>query len=198
MSLVFDRKKTVEKKGEAAVEIYIYLGRTERKYITYGTCNPIEWRRMQRSADLMKEVSMYAQVVDEMVAHHEEMTIPNFEAHIGIAPKENKVDAKRKKMIASPNGFIEFILEESAKENLQDTTRRRIKSALDAMERYGKILRFADLTDKNVRGFDEFLRREDRTRTDICLNNYHKVVKKYSRLAYQLDYTSSSQQMRSW
>lgn len=28
VSVVFDRKKTVEKRGEGAVEIYIYLGRT--------------------------------------------------------------------------------------------------------------------------------------------------------------------------
>lgn len=36
VTVIFDRKKQVEKRGSGKVELRIYLGRTERKYISLG------------------------------------------------------------------------------------------------------------------------------------------------------------------
>ena len=38
VSVVFDRKRTLDKKGEGKVEICIYFNRIERKFITIKTC----------------------------------------------------------------------------------------------------------------------------------------------------------------
>ena len=43
-SVVFDRKNQLAAKGEGKVEIYIYLTRTQKKYITIKTCTESEWK----------------------------------------------------------------------------------------------------------------------------------------------------------
>ncbi|MCQ2095222.1 MAG: site-specific integrase [Bacteroidaceae bacterium] len=119
----------------------------------------------------------------------EEMTIENYNRHLGITPKkETKKQEERRKRMSSPRGFLDFIEEEMAKENLHEGTLKRRRVVVSALERYDNLNRFADVTPENVKGFDQFLRDEDKSRTDVALNNYHKVVKKYARLAYQLDY----------
>ena len=55
------------------------------------------------------------------------------------------------------------------------------------MERFGRLLSFSDLTDKNVKAFDDFLR-EEAPRSQPTIHAYHKVIKMYTRLAHQLGY----------
>ena len=135
------------------------------------------------------ELAVYQNIAENMQKCGEEMTIENYNRHLGISSKkETTKQEERRKRMSSPRGFLDFIEEEMAKENLQEGTMKRRRVVVSALERYDKLNRFADVTPENVKGFDEFLREEDKNRTEVALNNYHKVVKKYSRLAYQLDY----------
>lgn len=188
ISVVFDRKNKVETTGRGKVELCVYLAKGERKYITLKDCNPFEYKAYLQSRELRLELTVYRTIVDNMSKYGEEMTIANFNRHIGVTTKEEDTkQQERRRRISSEKGFLEFIEEEMQKEDLQEGTLKRRKVVIAALERYGKLNRFADLSSENVKGFDEFLRKEDRTRTDVALNNYHKVLKKYSKLAYQLD-----------
>lgn len=189
VSVIYDRKKKVERLGYGNVDICIYLGNGERKFITVHNCNPIEWETYQQSKELRTEILVYKSIAENMHKCGEEMTIENYNKHLGITTKkQDKKQQERRKRMASNRGFIEFIEEEIAKEDIQKGTKKHKKVVISALERYGKLSRFADLTPDNVKGFDEFLRRENKSRTDVSLNNYHKAVKMYARLAYQLDY----------
>ncbi len=90
VSVVFDRKKHLSTKGEGKVELCIYLGRNERKFVTIKTCNPISWERYQKSNELRKQFSMYHQVVQKMYDSGEEMTVANLNYHLGIEPAKPK------------------------------------------------------------------------------------------------------------
>ena len=189
ITVVYDRKKKVETTGRGKVELSIYLAKGERKYVTIKECSPVEWRTYRQSRELHVEVLVYKGIAENMQKCGEEMTIENYNRHLGITPKKKETkQQERHKRMSSPRGFLDFIEEEMAKENLQEGTLKRRRVVVSALERYDNLNRFADVTPENVKGFDEFLRKEDKTRTDVALNNYHKVVKKYSRLAYQLDY----------
>lgn len=48
----------------------------------------------------------------------------------------------------------------------------------------GKIKSFEDLTPRKLKQWDEWLR-EDGTRSDTCIYNYHKRIKPYIRSAYE-------------
>lgn len=189
ISVVYDRKKKACKTGIGKVELSVYLSREERKYITIKSCNPIEWQQFSKSKELASEISLYENIILNMVRCEEALTIANLDRHLGKAPdSEKRQDQARRKRLNSSMGFIEFIKEEMEKEGLSKGTLIRRKVVIDALERYGHLNSFADLTSQNVKGFDDFLRKEDKTRTESCLNNYHKVVKKYSRLAFEMDY----------
>lgn len=188
-SVVFDRRNQVEKLGYGKVDVCVYLRRGERKFITLRDCTPIEWKKYQQSKELRMELAVYQNIAENMQKCGEEMTIENYNRHLGISSKkETTKQEERRKRMSSPRGFLDFIEEEMAKENLQEGTMKRRRVVVSALERYDKLNRFADVTPENVKGFDEFLREEDKNRTEVALNNYHKVLKKYSRLAYQLDY----------
>ena len=188
VSVVYDRKKRVEKTGEGNVEICIYLKRNVRKFIIWRSCNPLEWRQYKKSDELRKEIALYQQVLDKMVKNDEELSVANFNNHLGI---ENKpVKKVREKNISSPQGFIEFMNKEINKEKLALGTMRRKKVTIDALHRFGKLSSFSQLTPENVKAFDDFLQSEC-NRTLVTLNNYHKTLRKYTQLAFLLGYIES-------
>ena len=189
VSVIYDRKKNVEKTGVGKVDICIYFNHYERKFITVNSCTPYEWKQYQNSKELRMEMNIYRTIAENMKKCGEELNLENFNKHLGVTTKKQDSKLlKRRKRMSSPTGFIDFIKEEMAKENLREGTLKRRKVVLDALERYGELNRFADVTPENIKAFDEFLRKEDKNRTDVAINNYHKVLKKYAKEAYDRDY----------
>ena len=66
VSVIYDRKKRVKATGEGKVEFYIHFSRYEKKYVTIKTCNPIEWRKYQKSDEFRLELALYHQVTKKM------------------------------------------------------------------------------------------------------------------------------------
>lgn len=189
LSVVFDRKKKVKVTGIGKVEIHVYKGRNQRKYISLRDCNELEWRHFSSSQALKDEVAIYENIVANMIKNGEELTIEMFNTHTGIQFVEEKNEVKQKRL--AKTGFIDFLRESIEKEHMAAGTIRRKKVVLEAVIRYGKIKKFSDLTELNIRNFDEFLRSETE-RTDVTLNNYHKEMRKYIKLAFQLGYVDKN------
>lgn len=192
VSVVYDRKKEVVKKGLGKVEIRIYLGDGVRKYVTINNCDPFAWKEYQQSEELRTQVAIYKHVVELMEKNGEELTIENINAHIGIDSARSREKREVREKQASRIGFIDFYKEQLMKEKIKPGTMKRRFVVLEALKRYGKLNRFSDLTPKNVKGFDDFLHEEDPSRAQPTIHDYHKVVKKYTTLAYQLDYISDN------
>ena len=189
VSVVYDRKKRVSAIGEGKVEILIYFSKTEKKYITVYTCTPHTWKRYQLSSELRNEVAMYHEVVKKMVSSFEPLTIANLNHHLGIEPKERAKNNKQE-LLVQKDGFIVFMEECMKKEKFSAGTMSHKKVVIDALNRFGRLSRFKDLTPENVRAFDEFLC-EETGRTRTTLHNYHKNLRKYVRMAFQMGYISA-------
>lgn len=188
VKVVYDRKKRVERTGVGMVELFIYLSFYEKTYIKVCECNSIKWKTYQFSQELKKEMIPYEAVCQSMAKNGEEMTIANFKAHLGIS--DNRVETNHKmKLLHSQTGFVEFIEEEMKKESICPATLKRRDVVINAMKRSNMLLKFSDLTPTKLRAFDEFLRTEEGTsRTTVSINNYHKTLKRYTKLAVQLEY----------
>lgn len=183
VSVVYDRKKRVEKKGLGKVELQIRLTRTCRKYIVIDECTPKEWKTLQKSKEILSQKLRYEQIVSSMDCLGEEMTLENLNKHLGIETKPKVVKSEE-----VPNqlneSFLDFMRDEILKDKTRETTKRQKFVALDALTRWGKLKKFADLTPAKLKAFDEWLRK-DGTRTDVAVFNYHKRIKPYTRLAYE-------------
>ena len=189
VSVVYDRKKRVNATGEGQVELCIYLSRTERKFLTVHKCNPLAWARYQKSNELRTKVAMYQDVVQRMFDSSEEMTLANLNKHLGISPVP-KIKKEKEKKLSNPNGFIDFMIENINKEDFSPGTKAHKTVAVDSVKRFGMINSFESLIPENIKAYDEFLHNEYK-RTQTTINNYHKVLRKYTQLAFLLGYIQS-------
>lgn len=188
---VFDRKKAVESTGEGVVEIYIYLGNGEKKYIRYRICNGVEWRSFQKSRELQSEIFLYERLIEKMEKLGEPMTIETLNKHLGDSQSAAKrVKQQKQTYISSPTGFIDFMQDEMKKKGakLKARTLAKRNVIIRALEKFG-LTSFHDITACNIRDFDFSLHNEEGvTRTDRTIYGYHKIIKHYTQLAKRLEY----------
>ncbi len=197
VSVVFDRKKkaNTNKSGKGKIELYIRLNRECRKYLTIGECSPAEWKAGLFATEAIEKQATYELKMVEFVKSGVEQSLDNLNRFLSIGQEAKKSDVvsvkpdvpKRKRgRPKNPlkESFLDFMRDEIIKEHSKDSTKRQKMVALDALERWGKIKTFEDLTPAKLRAWDEWLR-EDGTRSDPAVHNYHKRTKPYVRLAYE-------------
>lgn len=103
------------------------------------------------------------------------MTIVNFNAHV------NEENERKRSKNPLRSSFIEFMRTEIQREKNRYGTLRHKLHVLQTLECYGKIKYIADLTPANIRAFDRWLH-DTGDRTDVTVWNYHKRIKKYTRM----------------
>ena len=190
VTVVFDRKKTAAKNGTGKIELQVRLTRTCRKYIVVDECSPIRWRTRRINKDVFEEQLRIEKIVESMECLGEPMTLENLNVHLGIEnkpkPKSSSSKQPKEKKAKNPlkESFLDFMRDEIVKERSKESTKKQKMVAYDALVRWGKIETFADLTPPKLKAWDEWLR-EDGTRSDPAVYNYHKRLKPYVRSAYE-------------
>ena len=182
VSVVFDRKKMLKKRGVGTIEIRIYLARDQRKYYSMGTASPQEWKSIAQREDISAKIESFQKIVNAMEILGEDMTIANFEAHITSEEKKKKENDAKGVMfngVDQATSFPDYMQSCVEKENIRETTRRQKMCAVDALRRFGKLKTFADLTTANFIAFDKWL--HNGKRTDVAVFNYHKRIRTYTR-----------------
>lgn len=187
--VIFDRKKQIEKFGYGKVEILICLTREVKKYVTIRNCNLLEWENYKHSTELQLKLQMYNEVAREMVGCCEELTVENLNDRLGIE-SDSKFKKEHAALLASPTSFIDFMREHIKKEKNAPKTLSRKEQVIRTLETFGRIKRFSDVHVRNIVKFNNWL--DDGTRMEQSIYNYHKVLKKYTRLAYKEDFIPSN------
>lgn len=175
VTVIFDRLGVVNKKGRGKVEIRVYLAPNVRKYIVVGETTKSGWKSYQNSRDLELQMEHYEEIVRAMKLVGEDMTIVNFNAHV------NEENERKRSKNPLRSSFIEFMRTEIQREKNRYGTLRHKLHVLQTLECYGKIKYIADLTPANIRAFDRWLH-DTGDRTDVTVWNYHKRIKKYTRM----------------
>lgn len=190
-TVVFDRKKTLQTKGVAKVEIQIRLTRLVRKYITVHQCSSLqEWEQYKQSAKLLLIMERYESIVTAMQTLGEDMTLENLNNHLGIK-KEEPNDSN---VVCQKGSFIDFMLDCINKENIDHETKRQRLVSLRDVEAFGKLKTFADLTPSNIKDYDLYLRAKRKPNGDpfgsATIDNYHKRLHHYIMFAFQKEMIS--------
>jgi len=183
VSVMFDRRKTVEKCGFGYVEIQIYLSRNGRKYIGLGKCRPNELNDMVSSPEVQKELKRCNNIISAMILFDDEMTIQQFDSYY-LGKKKSQSNNFYKGTDQTTN-FIIYMKESIDKEKFSTGTHKHKICTWEAVKRFGKIRTFADLTPKHILEFDEWL--HDGSRTDISVHTYHKHLRKVTRYLRMAD-----------
>lgn len=182
---VFDRKKELAKRGIGKVEIRVILARNEQKCVTVAKCTALEWRDYKNSTELQMRLALYNDIANQMARLGEVMTLENFNAHLDVQDSRSE-KKKRQDALSSPTGFLDFMRECIKKEKNAPKTLSRKEQVLRYLENFGRIKRFCDVHEYNLVKFNNWL--DDGSRTTVAIYNYHKVLRKYTRLAYEQDF----------
>jgi integrase/recombinase XerD len=183
VTVVFDRKKVAEKRGQGIVEMQVYLSRSERKYIPIGKCSPDELDDYLSSRDVKNEIKRCNDIISAMLLFNDEMTVQQFDGYY-LGKRKSRSNNLYKGTDQATN-FIIYLKESIDKERFSDGTRKHKICTLEAVKRFGKIRTFADLTPKNILEFDEWL--HDGSRTDVSVHTYHKHLRKVTRYLRMAD-----------
>lgn len=185
VTAVYDRKKEVPLTGKGKVEIVVRLSRNIQKRIILEVLTPNEWELYKDMPFIKNEIAKYEKIVSAMETFNEEMTVENFNAHLGIKGKAYpKKKEEPKEDDALQESFLDYMRDNIAKTKMRESTRKQKMVTLNALIEFGKIQTFADLTPRNLRSFNSWLH-EDGTRSDVSVHNYHKNFHIQTRKAFQ-------------
>jgi len=191
IKVIFDRKNQAVKTGTGKIDIRIYLKEGERKFETVGTATPEDSEAAMQSKAIVAKVKHYEQIINAMKLFNEDMTIENFNNHIYTAQVPSKPEDK---VLFKGNdlrqSFIDFCRERFENEGLAKNSVKDFNVVFNALEECGCLNTFADLTKANVMAWDTWLRMGNK-RSDYTINGYHKKVKKYTKILWQLEMIES-------
>lgn len=178
--LVFDRRKTASKSKKGTVEIEI-LHEGKRKWIGTGVrVYANNWYNKKNvyisgcdNADLLnKTIQTKLREVEDLTRES------NF-----------SFDILGKKAVK--NSFLAYMENKIDERNdIVKKTKDQHKSALKGLTKFGRIVYFQDLTEKNVRLFDTWLRNKGLQQVSIW--GYHKRIKPYIYIAIREGYLAES------
>ena len=185
--IVFDRKKTASKTGYGALEISVYLSKGERMYVVVGSATPDNWAMAAQNLLILAKMKYYEQIIDGMKKDGEELSINIFKKHI----YNEQYQIKNKELtfykgVDQRQSFVDFCLRLLETENLAHNSIKDIHVVMNLVRASGILNTFSDLTKAKVIAFDQWLRSQ-KNKSDNTIHGYHKKVKKYTKLLWQLE-----------
>lgn len=172
---VFDRKHQASKNKKAPVMIEVYFNR-KRKYIGTG---------VKLYIDQWDERKLIKNAMDMIVLNDRINTVKNkIDSWItslvekGHSFEWEKLEAFLRQSDAAEKKFIDFV--ESLIETRTDilpSTKRNHRKVIKAVEEFGEIVYFSDLTRANIIAFDDFIKKRNVKQTTVF--SYHKELKAY-------------------
>lgn len=178
--VIYDRRKTAEKTGMATVEVQVNFSRVSHKHITMGNATPSTWETIASCSAVKEKVAECERIITSLQKLGEEVTMATFSKYYEA---ENAKQALKPKNLFNGydqnQSFINYMKDQVAAESIADGTRAHKLSTIAALEEFGKIRTFADLTPANLWAFDQYLRAQDDKGDYTIWHSYHKKIRMY-------------------
>ena len=182
---VYDRRKKASPFQDAVIDIEIRFSRTERKWLSTSVrvySNQWEDGVIVRRPDagslnrkIQEQIKKYREVIKKL---RQEGIEPTKQAFTAV------IEYKEKRF---GNSFIDFAFSVMESRDLRPATVRAHKHTLLTLRESGIIRTFDDITPYNIQRFDTYLRKQDPTRGQTTLHNYHKRLKPYINEAVRME-----------
>lgn len=191
MRFVFNRRGNATEEKQTAIELEIYFSRAERKFIPTGlsiyagqwdkelhVINHLQAKLLNKQLDDF--LKKYEKMIEAMINGGKKITLDNLNERLG--------KAKPKELVS----FMDFMYDRMTERPLRESTKRMHLVTWEALKRFGGIVSFDSLTPKNLKLFDDFLRKENPDRKQTTVHGYHKRMKPYVIEAYKLRHIDSN------
>ena len=183
-NLVFNRKKRLNKRGMALVQVEAYLNRKKMYFSTKIYLKPEQWDAKRKMVKNHPNANVLNRMLYENIAAIEQTELGLWQQgkSISLDLLKNSID----KPLSSGRSFLTFFKEEIANSSLKESTRQNHLSTLELLQEFKKEVLFTDLTFEFVSSFDNYLQSKGYHLNTIAKHMKH--LKRYINVAINKEY----------
>ena len=183
-SLVFNRKKKLNKKGMALVQVEAYLNRRKMYFSTRVYLKPEQWDVKRRMVKNHPNSDALNRMLYDFIADIEQKELGLWQQRrsISLDSLKDSIDKPEN----SGNSFLTFFKEEVNNSSLKESTKQNHLSTLELLQEYKKDIVFTDLTFEFVSSFDNYLQSKGYHLNTIAKHMKH--LKRYVNVAINKEY----------
>lgn len=182
-NLVYNRKKCLNKKGMALVQVEAYLGRKKKYFSTKVYLKPEQWDNKKLIVKNHPNADALNRLIYEFVA-----TIEKKELELWQQGKRISLELLKNALTTQENNssFISFFRQEVMNSSLKDSTKRNHLSTLMLLQEFKKNITFSDLTFELISSFEYFLQLKGYHTNTIARHMKH--LKRHVNIAINKEY----------
>lgn len=182
-NLVYNRKKCLNKKGMALVQVEAYLGRKKKYFSTKVDLKPEQWDNKKLIVKNHPNADALNRLIYEFVA-----TIEKKELELWQQGKRISLELLKNALTTQENNssFISFFRQEVMNSSLKDSTKRNHLSTLMLLQEFKKNITFSDLTFELISSFEYFLQLKGYHTNTIAKHMKH--LKRHVNIAINKEY----------
>lgn len=182
-NLVYNRKKCLNKKGMALVQVEAYLGRKKKYFSTKVYLKPEQWDNKKLIVKNHPNADALNRLIYEFVA-----TIEKKELELWQQGKRISLELSKNALTTQENNssFISFFRQEVMNSSLKDSTKRNHLSTLMLLQEFKKNITFSDLTFELISSFEYFLQLKGYHTNTIAKHMKH--LKRHVNIAINKEY----------
>lgn len=183
-NLVFNRKKRLNKRGMALVQVEAYLNRKKMYFSTKIYLKPEQWDAKRKMVKNHPNANVLNRMLYENIAAIEQTELGLWQQgkSISLDLLKNSID----KPLSNGRSFLTFFKEEIANSSLKESTRQNHLSTLELLQEFKKEVLFTDLTFEFVSSFDNYLQSKGYHLNTIAKHMKH--LKRYINVAINKEY----------
>lgn len=183
-NLVFNRKKRLNKRGMALVQVEAYLNRKKMYFSTKIYLKPEQWDAKRKMVKNHPNANVLNRMLYENIAAIEQTELGLWQQgkSISLDLLKNSID----KPLSNGRSFLNFFKEEIANSSLKESTRQNHLSTLELLQEFKKEVLFTDLTFEFVSSFDNYLQSKGYHLNTIAKHMKH--LKRYINVAINKEY----------
>lgn len=183
-NLVFNRKKKLNKKGMALVQVEAYLNRRKMYFSTKIYLKVDQWDAKRRMVKSHPNADVINRMLYEYIAAIEQAELGLWQQGkpISLDLLKEAID----KPISNGRSFLSFYKEEVANSSLKESTKQNHLSTLELLQEFKKDISFTDLTFEFVSSFDNYLQSKGYHLNTIAKHMKH--LKRYVNVAINKEY----------
>ena len=183
-NLVFNRKKRLNKRGMALVQVEAYLNRKKMYFSTKIYLKPEQWDTKRKMVKNHPNANVLNRMLYENIAAIEQTELGLWQQgkSISLDLLKNSID----KPLSNGRSFLTFFKEEIANSSLKESTRQNHLSTLELLQEFKKEVLFTDMTFEYVSSFDNYLQSKGYHLNTIAKHMKH--LKRYINVAINKEY----------
>lgn len=195
-SLVYNRKKCLNKKGMALIQVEAYLDRKKKYFSTKVYLKPEQWDAKKLIVKNHPNADALNRLIYEFIAMIEKKELELWQQGKRISLELLKDTLKSRENNTS---FILFFKQEVMNSSLKESTKRNHLSTLILLQEFKKDVSFSDLTFEFISSFEYFLQTKGyhintiakhmkhlKRHVNIAINKEYIEIQKYAFRKYKI------------